>query len=108
MIKSDAGLPLPTDVCCWCRHIYPQTADYFKTVHAGGVGRAAEEAEDREREKSEWKSKLVVDDPVLRATLPIKPKPSQTDRMTHLLQVIYCVDYLHVCMVAIREGPSSA
>ena len=36
-----------------------QDPEYFKTVHLGGSGRAQEEAEDREREKSTWKSKLV-------------------------------------------------
>ena len=30
---------------------------------------------------------VVVSDTVMRTTLPVKPKPSQTDRVAHMLQV---------------------
>ena len=37
---------------------FERDADFFKTVHSGGVGRAREEAEDKAREKQEWKDKV--------------------------------------------------
>ena len=37
---------------------FERNADFFKTVHSGGVGRAKEEAEDKARVKQEWKSKV--------------------------------------------------
>ena len=35
-----------------------QDVSFFKTVHSGGTGRAKEEAEDKAREKAEWKAKV--------------------------------------------------
>jgi hypothetical protein len=37
---------------------FERDADFFKTVHSGGVGRAREEAEDKAREKQEWRDKV--------------------------------------------------
>jgi hypothetical protein len=62
-----------------------QDPEYFKTVHMGGSGRAKEEEEDKLREHSLWKSKLVVVDPVMRTTLPTRQKTSQVDRAKHIL-----------------------
>lgn len=39
------------------------------------------------QEIEEWQKRVVVDDPVFRATLHQRPKPSQTDRLAHVLQV---------------------
>ncbi len=35
--------------------------------------------------QAEWTRKLVVDEPIMRTTLPIRAKPSQTDRLSHIL-----------------------
>ena len=37
---------------------FERNSEFFKTVHSGGVGRALEEAEDKAREKQEWKDKV--------------------------------------------------
>ena len=37
---------------------FERDADFFKTVHSGGVGRAREAAEDKAREKQEWREKV--------------------------------------------------
>eukprot|EP00798_Chlamydomonas_sp_ICE-L_P018236 gene18236-24687_t len=60
--------------------------EFVKTIHSGGKGREKELAEDKQKEKLEWHSKLVVDTPIMKVTLPLRPKPSQTDRMNHILQ----------------------
>jgi len=65
--------------------LFGQDPAYWKTVHLGGEGRAKEEADRKAGEKAEWTRKLVVEDPVMRVTLPLRPRPTQTDRVAHIL-----------------------
>ncbi|GAX72591.1 hypothetical protein CEUSTIGMA_g47.t1 [Chlamydomonas eustigma] len=82
---NDPSLPTMHTVVKNPAGTFGQDPEYFKTVHLGGTGRAKEEEEDKLKERSVWKSKLVVSDPVVRATLPTRHKTAQVDRSKHIL-----------------------
>ncbi|KAG2498371.1 hypothetical protein HYH03_003630 [Edaphochlamys debaryana] len=67
--------------------LFGTDAEYWKTVHLGGVGREAELQATRRAEAEDWRRRLVVADPVMRTVLPQLPLTvAQADKLAPLLK----------------------
>jgi hypothetical protein len=82
----EPGLPYFTTGVKNSTGLFEKSPDFFKTVHAGGAGREKEEEEVRRAEREEWEKRVVVEDKVMRVTLPRGPdKPNQVDKFSNML-----------------------
>lgn len=82
----ERGLPIFSTVVKNASGLFETNPEFLKTVHSGGVGREKEEEAVRRAEKEEWEKRVVVEDKVLRVTLPRGPdRPAQVDKFKSIL-----------------------
>ena len=82
----EPGLPYFNSTVNNATGIFEKNPEYFKTVHIGGAGREKEEEATKRAEREAWENKVVVEDKVMRLTLPRTDRVCQVDRLNIMLQ----------------------